>query len=177
MTSQSHMFVNGIQYLTGIANTGAGGLATWTQKPWYGDITGTYSGGYRCGLSTTYGTYTSSTNEGAITEITGTNYSALGVAIDGASHNQLLTSLQATNVIEFYSNQTDSSPKWTTLTETTAAFAPIFASSGTAATSPLLCVFDLSGAGTAYQCTAGTFTITFGTDNTQTGSVFKIQVS
>jgi len=173
------MWVSGIELLTGTLATTAGGLGTsgtTTQAPWSG--TNGYTGFWRCGLASALGAYATKWLYSDNTEITPvTNYTALGVTIDGSGHNQLLVSYQATGHIEFYSNQTDSSPKWTTMTETNASYAPIFASTGTASTSPMLCAFDLSGSGTAYPCTAGTFTITFGTDNTQTGTVFNITVS
>ena len=188
MTSSSHMWVSGIQLLGGILNTTAGGLCptayastAYIPASWYRmDAAGAalYTGYWRCCLASAAGTYSSSWKLTDNTELaTSGNYTSLGCTIDGASHNQLLTSTQSTNIVEFYSNQSDSSPKWTSLTETTAAYAPLIASTGTAASSPVLCLFDLSGAGTAYQCTSGTFTITFGTDNTQAGAVFKVTVS
>ena len=159
------MWISGIEILTGTQ-------ATYTVANWK-TLAG-YAGYWRCQLASAAGTYTSDVISTTNTEITGTNYTALGAAFDGAAHAQNTVTVAGTTNIEYVSSQADSSPQWTTLTETTAAYAPLIASSGVAATSPVLCLFDLGG---TYQCTAGTFTITFGTDNSTAHSVFKITVS
>jgi hypothetical protein len=180
------MWVSGIELLTGTTNTEAGGLSgvayatrAYVGASWYRiDANAVYSGFWRCGLSSAAGsTYLTKWKYDDNTEITGTNYTALGAAIDGSGHTQTGVTYEATGNIEFTASQADSSPQWTTCTETTAAFAPIFASTGTASTSPVLCLFDLSGSGAAYSVTAGTLSITFGTDNTVAHTVFRVTVS
>lgn len=166
----SRMYVTGIEVLTGCNSTFT------TATNWNAIASATYGGYWRCTLGSAMGTYTveNAAQSTQFTEITGTNYSALGVDITGAGHNQNSITYAATGHIEYVCSQADAAPQWTTLTETTAAFADIIASTGTASTSPIICAFDL---GATYACTAGTFTITFGTDNAITHSVFSITVS
>lgn len=174
----SHMWSTGIEQLTG-TTSGATGLLQWSvynQNNFYtGSAPWNVYGGYcRCSLNSGEGTYTSSQFENANTEITGTSYTSLGADITGASHNQLSISISTTH-IDYVASQGDTSPEWLTMTTNSPypQYGSIFASTGTRSTSPVLCVFDF---GTTYQCTAGTFSITFGTDSVA-HSVFAITIS
>jgi hypothetical protein len=64
------------------------------------------------------------------------------------------------------------SPQWTSASFT-ADYAIIIASLGTTS-SPVLCNFDFAGDKTV---TAGTFTLTFGTDSVTANSVFNLVIS
>ncbi len=179
----SHMWSNGINYLTAGLSTGAtitpADMVSWTQPYTGSSATATapynaWAGYLRCSLNSGMGTYTSSTFESAQTEITGTNYATLGADITGGSHNQTSVSV-STSHIDYVASQSDVSPEWLTMTTNAPypQYGSIFASTGTRSSSPVLCVFDF---GTTYQCTAGTFSITFGTDSVA-HTVFAITVS
>lgn len=92
------------------------------------------------------------TNTG-LTEITGTGYSAGGVALSGISLNQ--TTQYETLVV-------GTNPTWTNATFT-AYFALFYDSTpGTNATNPIICYWDFGGAS---PVSAGTFILNIGSSN------------
>jgi hypothetical protein len=170
------MWLYGIELITGIQTIGA-----------WKDCHSNYANSWCFALLSAVGNNTTGQffNAASQAEITGTNYAAQGSEFNNAtSYNENGATMTAANSICDFTcaqNETYPTPQWSTnkagaLTETTAAFGEVIAATGTASTTPVLCSFDFGG---TYQCTAGTFTITFGTDATTSvaHSVFEITVS
>lgn len=167
----SHVYAPGLQAVCGVHAS----LAT---ANWKAIAVGSYAGYWHCALFTAPSTYTTdtyaSTNATETTNTSGSAYNAGGQEIDGSGHNQFSSEMMSTQTyVEFESNQTDSTPQWTSASFS-AAWAMVMPYSTALSNSPIVASFTLGGTKTV---TSGTFTLTFATDHSSThGSVFNLAI-